>query len=525
MTGQISGWRINAGARLLNHCSILLLAVAVVAFVASSGAQASDDSWSIVETKGDVQVLRAGFQPVALTDGAVLRPGDRIVTTGNGRAIINRGKDTIIVAPNSEIGLPALKRPGWGTRIIQEIGTIFLKVESSAERRFEVETPVLAAVVKGTRFTVSANPTGAAVHVLEGAVEVSAFASQQTGLVMPGQTATLDNRPGGSLEIDGNEAQKGGAAKSFERTLDKDEPSGNPSPSANAPGIERVDSTPGLGRSVGASGVGPAVLKSAVVGGARSDAAKGPGSKRVEARAIKVSLGNTEVNLRQVTRGLVRNVVAQEATSGGKKADEGKPGRGSSVVNAAFSNGSVDTESGEGNGQGNGNGAANSSPRAAAVSNGLPSQGGGLSPGFDEGGAETAGLDDGGSPDFGGDTGGVAPGLADTGGVAPGLADTGGVPPGLADSGGVPAGLSDSGGVPAGLSDTGGVPAGLSDTGGVPPGLADSGGVPTGLGDTGGVPPGLVDTGDVSNGNGNGNAGGNGNGNGGGNGNGNGNKS
>ncbi len=185
----------------------LLLAFAVL-FGAGSAA-AADGVWSISEIRGGVQVLRADLQPIALRRGVELRPGDRVVTKSDGRAVLTSGRDTIIVAPHSEISLPAPKRPGLGTRIIQEIGTIFLKVESSATRSFEVETPILAAVVKGTEFSVTANPAGTVVRVAEGAVEVSAFESRETAVVQAGQTARLDNRPGSRLIIDGSETPAG----------------------------------------------------------------------------------------------------------------------------------------------------------------------------------------------------------------------------------------------------------------------------------------------------------------------------
>ncbi len=321
--------RCDIGADLFKRYAILLVLLAVALCGGMRGALAGDDAWSIVEAKGDVQVLRAGFQPVALTEGIVLRPGDRIVTTGNGRAIINRGKDTIIVAPNSEIGLPALKRPGWGTRIIQEIGTIFLKVESSAERRFEVETPVLAAVVKGTRFTVSANPMGAAVHVLEGAVEVSAFASQQTGMVMPGQTARLDSNLGSRLEIDGNEAPAGQEAESFERTLDTEEPESEsttlplPVEIENADAAAMPSSTEPQTLSLEIETVEVSVTGEDATGaGTEQLAERQDDAVDAGPRAINVALGDTDINLRQVTRGLVRNAVIEPAGPVGESLEE-----------------------------------------------------------------------------------------------------------------------------------------------------------------------------------------------------------
>ena len=72
------------------------------------------------------------------------------VTGGNGRVLLIRGQETILVAPNSVISVPAEKKDGMQTTILQQAGSIVLEVEKQNVQHFEVETPYLAAVVKGT---------------------------------------------------------------------------------------------------------------------------------------------------------------------------------------------------------------------------------------------------------------------------------------------------------------------------------------------------------------------------------------
>ncbi|MGC8030557.1 FecR domain-containing protein, partial [Salmonella enterica] len=70
---------------------------------------------------------------------------------------------------------------------------------------FEVETPYLAAVVKGTHFSVTVDAGSTKVGVLRGQVEVSDFKTGQIAQVMPGQVATAfeHGKPGLSLSGSG----------------------------------------------------------------------------------------------------------------------------------------------------------------------------------------------------------------------------------------------------------------------------------------------------------------------------------
>ena len=148
------------------------LLVVAAGMLAPFAAQAqSRGSWQIVDQSGPVLVVRAGLAPVALTSSVELQGGELIQTETTGRVVLRRGGDTIIIAPNSEIALPA-RDSGIITRIMQTFGTVLVNVEKRREPNFEVRTPLLAAIVKGTTFTVSADSVSSAVHVVEGVVRV-----------------------------------------------------------------------------------------------------------------------------------------------------------------------------------------------------------------------------------------------------------------------------------------------------------------------------------------------------------------
>ena len=167
-----------------------VLAMAV-ALVASSSAFAGDDGvWSISKSSGEVWVTTSGAEQVSLRQEDPLKPGDVIRTGRNGRVLLVRGEETILIAPNSVIGLPTEKKDGMSTTILQQAGSILLEVEKRNVKHFEVETPYLAAVVKGTHFSVTVNAASTSVNVERGQVEVSDFKTGQIAQILPGQTAT-----------------------------------------------------------------------------------------------------------------------------------------------------------------------------------------------------------------------------------------------------------------------------------------------------------------------------------------------
>ena len=177
----------------------LVLGSACTAFAGEGGV------WSVSKTSGDVWIATDGAQQVSLKQEETLKPGDTFRTGRNGRVLLVRGEETILISPNSVVGLPAEQKDGLSTTIVQQAGSILLEVEKRNVKHFEVETPYLAAVVKGTQFSVTVNPGSTKVGVLHGQVEVSDFRTGQIAQVMPGQAATAfeHGKPGLSLSGSG----------------------------------------------------------------------------------------------------------------------------------------------------------------------------------------------------------------------------------------------------------------------------------------------------------------------------------
>jgi FecR-like protein len=191
--------RVSGFARVFTHVLAMVLVLG-----AAAAANTEEARWSVSKSSGEVWIATAGAQPVSLDPQGVLKPGDSIRTGRNGRVLLVRGEESILVAPNSVIGLPTESKDGLSTTIMQQAGSILLEVEKRNVRHFSVETPYLAAVVKGTQFRVSVNAASTSVDVIRGQVEVADFRSGQVAQVMPGQVATASARGTAGLSLTGS---------------------------------------------------------------------------------------------------------------------------------------------------------------------------------------------------------------------------------------------------------------------------------------------------------------------------------
>jgi hypothetical protein len=259
-----------------------LLVVALALGTASGALAAEDGVWRVSKSSGEVWMTTSGAQPASLGQEEVLKSGDIIRTGRNGRVLLTRGEETILVSPNSVIGLPTEKKDGLSTTIVQQAGSILLEVEKRNVRHFEVETPYLAAVVKGTQFSVSVNAASTSVNVLRGQVEVADFKSGQIAQVMPGQVATAFAHGKAGLSLSGsgtlNPIEQGKPrASSIERIMVPKTGLSAPRSAANGQSVHALGHFAALG----------------------SGAATKSGTTRISS-----SLGEVGLNFQQVTHGL-----------------------------------------------------------------------------------------------------------------------------------------------------------------------------------------------------------------------------
>jgi FecR protein/Putative Flp pilus-assembly TadE/G-like len=162
------------------------------------------DIWTVSKLSGDTSLTTSTGQQTELREGAILNPGNKIRTGQSGRVLLERGHETILIASNSVIGIPTHMMPGMLTTIDQWTGSVLFAVEKRNHKHFDVETPYLAAVVKGTRFRVTVKKDDASVEVLRGRVEVNDFKSGQYVVVLPGQAATVFAKASPGLSLNGS---------------------------------------------------------------------------------------------------------------------------------------------------------------------------------------------------------------------------------------------------------------------------------------------------------------------------------
>jgi hypothetical protein len=115
------------------------------------------------------------------------------LATKNGRVLLVRNRESMVIGPNTVVTLPA-GNDSRATTIILGAGQVEFDVEKRNVKHFAVETPVLAAVVKGTHFTVTIGQRSGKVQVSRGRVEVTNLKTGQMVDALAGQKAVVDGR-------------------------------------------------------------------------------------------------------------------------------------------------------------------------------------------------------------------------------------------------------------------------------------------------------------------------------------------
>ena len=166
--------------------------VAVAAFLCSVSSQAIAQSaqWFVSEAKGPVSVLRKG-ERVAASRGTPVNAGDALVTGAGASAVLVHDKDFVTVAANSRIRIPEVQQASGLTRFIEDFGNAIFRIEKRGIPHFSVDTPYLAAVVKGTTFSVTVGVDSTSLQVTEGVVEVATLDGGARDLVRPGSIAMI----------------------------------------------------------------------------------------------------------------------------------------------------------------------------------------------------------------------------------------------------------------------------------------------------------------------------------------------
>ncbi len=182
----------------------------------------NQETWTVIDAVGDVRLAIATSGEIAsrpLRQGDRIDPGQTFVTGGNASAKLVRGNDLMIVQPGSVVRLPAVDT-SLSTRIQQRLGRVLYQVEPRENPNFSVETPLLVAVVKGTRFEVVISSDGTQVNVAEGVVETIERASGATFDVAAGRSAAVAQGTTTPMTVIGSDGETIQALSTISRALD-----------------------------------------------------------------------------------------------------------------------------------------------------------------------------------------------------------------------------------------------------------------------------------------------------------------
>lgn len=207
--------------------------------------------WVITRISGTVYLVAPGIQAHRARKGMALHKGHTIATRKGARAVLQRGNDSITVGPNTEFALSQYRSNDSQTTLLQRKGTVDVDVETRGRPFFRVETPYLAAVVKGTRFSVTVTGNESQVSVQRGVVGVQDLASGQQSDLRAGQS--VQSAPGKF-----NGLKSVGKSRAAIQRGTPGKPSFGDTPASLSPAGSKAQNTTTSGRDNAASGSGNA---------------------------------------------------------------------------------------------------------------------------------------------------------------------------------------------------------------------------------------------------------------------------
>ena len=164
----------------------------------AADASQSTSMWRVLFMVGGAEgrAPSGGESWIPLAVGSTLEPGSEVRTAPAAEVLLGSGEQTVNVEPNSRIELPPPNRAP-ATRVMQWFGEVIYEIGKGPPGHFEVDTPHLVAVVKGTKFSVTVDDSGSAVDVSEGVVHVTAGRDKGNGtdVTAGGNAAVSKSKP------------------------------------------------------------------------------------------------------------------------------------------------------------------------------------------------------------------------------------------------------------------------------------------------------------------------------------------
>jgi hypothetical protein len=136
---------------------------------------------------------------IKLKRGGVV-PDSRVIRTlKTGNVEFERGNESVTIGPNTQIQIFDEESVKPFTTVKQYFGTVTVEAEVRQVQHFAVQTPYLAAVVKGTKFVVTSGDSGADVAVKRGHVLVEDKAGHDSVTISVGQSAAVGDDASGMM--------------------------------------------------------------------------------------------------------------------------------------------------------------------------------------------------------------------------------------------------------------------------------------------------------------------------------------
>jgi hypothetical protein len=180
--------------------TLLRTLACTVVLLFSATESLAGEAWRVVQTAGVVKMGGTGFMPVAVQPDQALPADAWVETSTQGRVVLVRGLETIALGPNSRVQLPSQEVNG-NTQVLQTLGSALYRVGKQKAPHFQVDTPYLAAVVKGTTFTVTVTDAISSVEVTEGLVEVTTPDGSDSEFVRPGFSGVVSKHDTGNVVV------------------------------------------------------------------------------------------------------------------------------------------------------------------------------------------------------------------------------------------------------------------------------------------------------------------------------------
>lgn len=178
-------------------CLCALLGFGVSAVVAETLPR----TWTVHDVSGTVDIKTASGREITALAGTHLETPFTIVTGESSRAVVMHGQDKLTVAANSQTTVPQPQpsRNGLITRIKQAIGSVLYHAQHRVNGGFEVDTPYLVSVVKGTTFNIHVTADATSVALVEGRLLVYTPDKQHEVTLTPGQVAIKSKKSKGII--------------------------------------------------------------------------------------------------------------------------------------------------------------------------------------------------------------------------------------------------------------------------------------------------------------------------------------